>query len=121
MGSFFATVDADDRVRVPQNGLKANLEVFVLGEFGRHNEVCTLHWPHENSPPQMSAAQLAALLSAVHAYNDQYAANGNSCYWYAYTVMEVIQDPGLSLWSSGTGTTEFWGLETKMSDTIHRI
>src|SRR5882762_7328504 len=28
VGSLFATVDADDRVQVPQNGLKANLDVF---------------------------------------------------------------------------------------------
>jgi hypothetical protein len=39
----------------------------------------------------MSAAQLAILLRAVHAYNDQYAANGNSCYWYVFVVMEIIR------------------------------
>jgi hypothetical protein len=43
IASLFALVNADDRVRVPQSGLKANLELFALSEFGRHNEVCTLH------------------------------------------------------------------------------
>ena len=106
MASLFAIVDADDRVRVPENGLKANLELFALSEFGRHNEVCTLHWPRENSPPQMSAAQLAVLLSAVHAYNDQYAANGNSCYWYAYTVMEVIRTKFVAVQTEGSAFAE---------------
>ena len=32
-----------------------------------------------------------------------------------------MEDPGISLWSSGTMTTEFWGFETEMSDTFHRI
>src|ERR1700733_7198429 len=41
--------------------------------------------------PQMSAVQLAVLLRAVHAYNDQYTANGNSCYWYVFGVMEIIR------------------------------
>ena len=90
MSSLFTIVDADDRVRVPQNGLKANLELFTLSKFGRHNEVCMLHLEHAYSTPQMSVAQLAVLLSAIHAYNEWYAANSNSCYWYAYTVMEVI-------------------------------
>ena len=49
IASLFALVDADDRVRVPQNGLKADLELFALSEFGRHNEVWTLHWPHDSS------------------------------------------------------------------------
>ena len=31
------------------------------------------------------------------------------------------QDPGISLWSSGTGTTKFWGFETERSDTFHQI
>src|ERR1700733_4770316 len=91
IASSFALVDADDCVRIPQNGLKANLELFTLSEFGRHNEVCTLRWPHDGSLPPMSVAQLTVLLSAVHAYNDQYAANCNSCYWYAYTAMEIIR------------------------------
>jgi hypothetical protein len=43
------------------------------------------------TPPQMSAAQLAVLLMAVYACNDQYAANGNSCYWYMFAVMEIIR------------------------------
>jgi len=54
----------------------------------------------------MSAAQLATLLSAVHAYNDQYAANGNSCYWYTYTVMEVIRTKFVAVQTEGSAFAE---------------
>jgi hypothetical protein len=54
----------------------------------------------------MSAAQLTVLLSAVHAYNDQYAANGNSCYWYAYTAMEVIRTKFSAVQTKGSVFSE---------------
>jgi hypothetical protein len=83
-----------------------NLELFVLGKFGRYNEVCTLHWPHEKSPPQMSVAQLVALLGAVHAYNNQYPTNGNSCYWFAYTIMKVIHTKFMVVQMEGSAFAE---------------
>jgi len=82
-------------------------ELFTLSEFGQHNEVCTLHWPHDSSLSPMSAAQLAVLLSAVHAYNDQYAANGDSCYWYVYTVMEVIRSKFVAVQMEGRLASAF--------------
>ena len=106
IGSLFANVDADDHVRVPQGGSKANLGLFALSEFGKCNEVCTLDWPHVNSPPQMSAVQLAVLLSAVRAHSDQYAANGNFCYWCAHTVMEVISTKFKAVQTEGPAFAE---------------
>jgi hypothetical protein len=58
---------------------------------------------------------LAILLSAVHAYNDQYAANGNSCYWYVYTVMEVIRTKFVAVQTEGSAFSERFMFAKKMN------
>ena len=83
-------VTANDRVCVPRDGGRAFLDALVFQEHGIHNIVCTLSWPNANSP-RMSAAQLAVLLRTVNKHNGFYKLDSHSCYWYAYTVAEVIR------------------------------
>ena len=91
-GSMIRTVSADDCVWVPYKGLKKAFDSLVLKKMGGSNVVSELYWPsNEISLPAMSVMQLAVLLRTIHDHRDQYAANSHSCYWYAFTVMEVIR------------------------------
>jgi hypothetical protein len=54
----------------------------------------------------MSVAQLAVLLRAIHDHSKQYLANSNSCYWYAFTVVEVICSKFSAVQTNGTAFSE---------------
>ena len=88
--STLGPVNALDRVLVPRLGLEACLNTLVLELFADVNEVCALHWPNAEAS-HMTAAELSVILIAAHMSGGQYSANGNSCYWFAYNVMELIR------------------------------
>jgi len=83
-------VTADDRVWVAHGGRRTYLDFLTFHEFGDHNLVCTLFWPNPDLPPHMTAVQLEVLLRVVNQHSKMYKLSSNSCYWYAYTVAEVI-------------------------------
>ena len=84
-------VSADDRVWVALGGGRFCLDALTRREFGDHDPVCTLSWTNADMPPHMNAAQLAVLLRVVNQHSKVYKLGSNSCYWYAYTVAEVIR------------------------------
>jgi hypothetical protein len=102
----FRPVPADDSVWVPQAGSKACLDLYTFSTHGEHNEICTLTWQDENLEPKMSVAQLAVLLRAIHGHSKQYIADSNSCYWHAFTVVEVIRGKFSAVQTNGTAFSE---------------
>jgi|SRR5882724_7959017 len=88
-------VPADDNVWVPEKGGEATLCKWVFHEHGKYRIVSQLTWA--DSQPTMSAAQLSILLRAIHEHSQFYHAKSNSCYWFAFTIMEVIRGkfPGI--------------------------
>jgi hypothetical protein len=84
-------VSANDRVHVPRQGLRAAFEL-LLNDIGHFDVIAELRWPANLiAPSAMSAGQLSVLLLTIHDHRDLYTIDGNSCYWYAFTVMEVIR------------------------------
>jgi hypothetical protein len=73
---------------------------------GKHNEISALTWPHGTSQPKMTVAQLAVLLRAIHDHSKNYTANSNSCYWYAFTVVEVIRGKFPAVQTNGPAFAE---------------
>jgi hypothetical protein len=54
----------------------------------------------------MSVAQFAVLLRAIHDHSKQYIADSNSCYWHAFTVVEVIHSKFSAVQTNGTAFSE---------------
>jgi hypothetical protein len=79
-------VPADDRIFVPGTQQFRSLERHkkLLGQ--KFDALCTI-----TLRAPMSLAQLAVLLKAVHQHSVDYDTLTYQCYWYAYTVWEIMR------------------------------
>jgi hypothetical protein len=78
---------ANDRIRVPGTTDSHSLESYK--KFLKKNQYDALCTVTLSLP--MSVAQLAVLLRAVYRHSVQYNLRKYQCYWYAYTVWEILR------------------------------
>jgi hypothetical protein len=81
-----SNIPAIDRVVTPATIGRPTFEEFIKKQKQTHIILCTITL---NRP--MNLAQLAVLLNTIHNFSSQYDSLKFNCYWYTFTLGEVIR------------------------------